>query len=310
MAYMYYEPEFSDLIPHRREDCHKGECGRIGVFSGSLSMMGAAVFSTLSALRTGAGLVYLMTIKEALPAFNIQHPEVIVVPVDSKDGSVTAASAKTVLDKILSHRMDVIAIGPGLGETSGTQESVKKILSSMNGITPVVLDADGLNVVTSDDIRRCPSDMVITPHLGEFERLFGKAPVDQKSREAAVLEAAKATGKVVVLKGHRTVVSDGEQIFVNVSGNAGMATAGVGDVLTGIIASFLAQGVSVFDAAVLGVYLHGVAGDLAADEFGVGLIASDLVDILPEALLYISDEDHDDDEGGVDLGGMHPHDFN
>jgi NAD(P)H-hydrate epimerase len=312
MSYSYYDPEFSELVPHRREDVHKGECGRVGVFAGSLSMMGAAVFSTMSAFRMGAGLVYLMTVPEALPSFSIMYPEVIVLPVDSQNGVATAASSKVVLDKVLAHRMDVVAIGPGLGEETGTKEAVRKILVSMNGITKVVLDADGINAVSVADIKRCPSDMILTPHLGEFERLFGvPSGADLKSRETAVVAAANVTGKVVVLKGHNTIVSDGKSVYVNVSGNAGMATAGAGDVLTGVIASLLAQGVGVLDSAVLGVYLHGFAGDLAFDECGVGLIASDIIELLPEALLYLSDEDEDqDDHSDGELGGMHPHDFN
>jgi len=314
MGYSYYEPEFEELLPHRRDDVHKGECGRVGVFAGSLPMLGAGILSAYGAYRVGCGVVVMMSVSEACGVVNVQYPEIIVHPLPSTGGYVDAEASQSVVSLAVDHRMDVMVVGPGLGRHEGVKTSVKDVLKRLSSLVSIVLDADGLHAVTVATIKSCASDMVLTPHAGEFERLFGEpVPLDLKGREKVCVKASQQTGKVVVLKGAQTVVAFGSQVYVNDTGNSGMATAGAGDVLSGVIASFISQGVGVFDSAILGVYLHGLAGDMASDEYGMGLMASDIVEFLPEALMYLSDpdtDDEDDDDDGMINLGMLPHELN
>ena len=239
-------------FPDRLADVHKGQCGRIGVIAGSLEMMGAAALTAMAALRSGAGVVYVMTVSEAVPMMNLVYPELIVCPF-------------SVLDSLVG-KLDVVAIGPGLG--SAALGLLTHCLSVFHG--PMVVDADALQ---SGVVYR---ESVLTPHVGEFRRVFGDKNLE---------DAARESGQVVVLKGAHTQVSDGARVYVNDTGNSGMATAGSGDVLTGVIAGLIGQGMSRFDAAALGVKWHGAAGDLAFQEMGYGLIASDIVACLPKVRL-------------------------
>ncbi len=255
-------------LPDRPVDAHKGHFGRVLVVGGSVGMAGAPALAALAALRSGAGLV-----RVACPP-EIRGTVATLVPCATLGG----------LRDNDRYRPTVRAVGPGAGDT--LVQDLPWILQDRD--TPAVIDADGLNTLANMKQwwtalhQRC----VLTPHPGEFARLLtGTAIPAGQERPALARALAERCGAVVVLKGHHTVVCAGDQVFVNDTGNAGMATAGSGDVLTGMIAAWIAQGMAPFEAACLGVYLHGVAGDLAAGDFGeISMIATDIIDALPEAI--------------------------
>lgn len=258
-------------FPKRRPGTHKGDYGRVLIVAGSRGMTGAAVLASRGALRSGAGLVYLAVPKELVNFVDMMTAEVIALP----------------FEEIKNIKPDAVAIGPGLGKNLNLIDNLLHSLVIRR--LSLVIDADAINAIAKKPqvLRGAAAGMILTPHPGEMARLLGKTIEDiQKNREMIASAAAKSFGSIVVLKGHRTVVADKSgKIYVDRTGNPGMATAGVGDVLTGMIAGFAAQGFSPWDAAVAGVYLHGLAGDLAAKEKGeYGMIASDLVEKIPYAI--------------------------
>jgi NAD(P)H-hydrate epimerase len=240
----------------------------------------------MGALRVGAGLVTL-----GIPK-SLHHPMVEklteamfrVLP-ETKEGSVSLQGLPEIVRT--AEHMDAVAIGPGLSQHQQTRELVRQLLPKI--AKPLVLDADGLNALAEDVtlLKKLPLPVILTPHPGEMGRLIRLSPEEvQQDRERIAKEFAKKYGVIVVLKGHGTVVAsyDGS-LYLNDTGNPGMASGGCGDVLTGMIAGLLGQKLSLFDAARLGVYLHGLAGDLAAKDRGeIGLIASDLLDRIPLAI--------------------------
>ena len=267
-------------------DTHKGDVGRVFLLAGSRELSGAAALCVTGALRVGAGLVTL-----GLPAS--LHPPMVqkltesmfkVLP-ETKEGSLSLQGFPDIVSTC--ERMDAVAIGPGLSQQTQTKELVRQLLPKIP--KPLVLDADGLNAVAEDlsVFQKLLLPIIITPHPGEMGRLIRQSAEDiQRDRERTAKEFAKRYKVVVVLKGHHTVVAsyDGS-VYINDTGNPGMASGGCGDVLTGMIAGLLGQRLSLFDAARLGVYLHGLAGDLAAQEKGtIGLIATDLADRIPQAI--------------------------
>lgn len=272
-------------LPPRPADSNKGTYGRILVLAGSRGMAGAGLLCASAALRAGAGLVKLGVANELVPVVAVANPCVMTVGLPGDDeGRLSSEALVHALQ--LATAYDVAAIGPGLGRSAGLTHVITRMLADAN--RPVVLDADGLNNITSapDALRRHSGPVVITPHPGEFARLLGidTASVQANRRELAV-RFARDHHVVVVLKGQGTLVTDGLRLFCNTTGNPGMATAGSGDVLTGIVAALIGQGLSPFDAARLGTHLHGLAGDLAAAIVGqVSLIATDLIDYLPRAI--------------------------
>ncbi len=274
------------LLPLRAPDTHKGDVGRVFILAGSRELSGAAALCVTGALRAGSGLVTL-----GLPAS--LHPPMVqkltesmfkVLP-ETKEGSLSLRGFPDIVSTC--ERMDAVAIGPGLSQQTQTKELVRQLLPKIQ--KPLVLDADGLNAVAEDlsVFGKLLLPIIITPHPGEMGRLIRQSAEDiQRDRERTAKEFAKHYKVVVVLKGHHTVVAsyDGS-VYINDTGNPGMASGGCGDVLTGMIAGLLGQRLSLFDAARLGVYLHGLAGDLAAQEKGtVGLIATDLADRIPAAI--------------------------
>ena len=287
---------YKKYLPKRKKDYHKGDCGRVGIIAGSLSMLGSAILASQAALRSGAGLVYLMTVEEAVPHINIMYPELIVLPLVSKSGVLAFESIDLIKKYHEQKRFDSLGIGPGLTTELSIQKLIPEIMN-LGGFTklPLVLDADALNVLTLDNLKAYPHNkIVVTPHVGEFNRLYGKksdgkgvlAKTDKSGKERIyyAAELSRKTRQITVLKGHGTVIADELNTLVNNTGNEGMATAGTGDVLTGVITSFLAQGVVPFQAAALGVYLHGLAGDFARKEkTSYSLISSDLLTYLPKA---------------------------
>ncbi len=266
-------------------DGHKGTFGRVCIVAGSVGMAGAAALSGRAALRSGAGLVRVATARSALPTVAALEPcyTTIALAEDSA-GRISAKAVGAILDAAAQN--DAMAIGPGLG-TSAALRSVIETLVQQEGLR-LVIDGDGLNNLSQlpDWPGRRRADVVLTPHPGEMRRLWSglfreALPSD---RQEAAGRMAQATGSIVAFKGAGTVVTDGQRAYVNSTGNPGMGTAGSGDVLTGIITALMGQGLSPFDATVLGVYIHGAAGDIAADTCGqISLMATDILEALPEA---------------------------
>lgn len=272
----------------RKTDSHKRDFGHIFMLAGSRNMPGAAILCARAAMRSGAGLVTVGLPKDLSMAIPKKIFEAMTKSLpQTKDGSI-GLGAYNQIKKFLS-KVDVLVIGPGLSQNSSTKQLVKKLVFSENTL-PSVIDADGLNALAGH-LKRFKGIKILTPHPGEMARLLG-APTKavEKNRKDIALSFAKKYNCLVVLKGNHTVVADGKgRIYTNNTGNPGMATAGSGDVLTGIIASFLAQGLLPFEAAKYAVYLHGLAGDLAAKKKSqLSLVASDIIDYIPEAVKHCS----------------------
>jgi NAD(P)H-hydrate epimerase len=273
------------ILPARAAESHKGDFGRVLIVAGSLGRTGAAHLAALGALRSGAGLVTVATPRSCLPILASMGAEYMTVPLDETPAGTVDFSA---LERVLEFNADVMACGPGLGQDPGTSAFVQGLLERCG--VPLVLDADALNAFASEPERlagRDGVDVIITPHPGEMARLInGTIEAVQHDRLAHAREFATAHRVHVVLKGHRTVIAgpDGRS-FVNLTGNAGMATGGTGDLLTGMIAAWFAQLLDAEAASKLSVYLHGAAGDLAAaDEGQIALTASDVASHLGDAM--------------------------
>ena len=276
----------SGLLQARHPDAHKGDFGHALIVAGSSGLSGAAVLCSLGAIRAGAGLVTLAAPASLQDVMAGKLTEVMTRPLpETKSRSVSVQAVSEVL-RLLEDR-NVLALGPGLSQESQTKEFTRQLLPRVT--KPCVVDADAINAIAEDMqvLKRMGLPPILTPHPGEMGRLIRLGPADvQRDRERIAKDFAQRHRAIVVLKGFRTLVAnvDGE-CYVNDTGNPGMATAGVGDVLSGVIAGLLAQDLAPFDAARLGVYVHGLAGDLAAQGRGaVGLIASDLLDTIPRAI--------------------------
>lgn len=279
--------EIKSILPKRKEDSHKGTFGRVGVIAGSKGMTGACYLTTMAALKSGSGLVYTIIPNSLVDIFSIKLTEAIIKPVEDRDtGHFLLSSFEEIVETIKD--MDALAIGPGIGVDESRIKLIEKILLSYEG--PIVLDADGLNCISQGDLKvlkNRKADTVITPHPGELSRLLN---IEIETLQQKRLEYSKWVSNkynvVTVLKGANTVITNPEgEVYVNTTGNPGMATAGSGDVLTGVIASFIGQGISSYKAALLGVYCHGLAGDLAKEEKGeYGMIASDILFHIPYSI--------------------------
>jgi len=274
------------LLPPRPPDAHKGDMGRVFLLAGSRELSGAAALCTNGALRVGAGLVTLGLPKSLhAPMVEKLTEAMFKVLPQTKEGTLSVQAFPEILSTI--ERMDAVAIGPGLSQHPQTKALVRQLLPKIT--KPLVLDADGLNALAEDVglLKKLLLPIILTPHPGEMGRLIRQSANEvQRDRERTAVEFAKLHKVIVVLKGHGTVVAsyDGA-VYINETGNPGMASGGFGDVLTGMIVGLLGQKLSLYDAARLGVYLHGLAGDLAANERGdVGLLASDLLDRIPLAI--------------------------
>ncbi|MFA5865109.1 MAG: NAD(P)H-hydrate dehydratase [Phycisphaerae bacterium] len=275
-------------LPARRRDANKGDFGRILIVGGSRDMPGAISLAANSALRSGAGLVTV-----AIPD-SIQQTVVSLAPCATsmplprdEHGLISQIALPDLIDvTIRQKKFDVIAVGPGLGRAQPMVTFINEI--NRAGI-PIVIDADALNLLSEIDWHSLlDGPCVITPHPGELSRLLktsiSQIQSDRQNFAVRTAKLMKGNSSVCLLKGEQTVVTDGEQIYINQTGNPGMATGGAGDVLTGVIAALMGQKLSPFDAAVLGAYVHGLAGDLAAKELGeISLTASDLLRFLPSA---------------------------
>lgn len=274
-------------LPKRQADTHKGDYGKVLLIAGSSGMCGAAALASDGAYRGGAGLVTVACPSTLVPILSIKQTCAVVRPLpDTGDGSLAAEAALAVMG--LATSASVLAIGPGLGVNPKTQEAIRQIVTAAT--LPMVIDADGLNAfaTTPDLLSRGRIPRVLTPHRGELARLTRGSV--RKDREAWAREAAERFHAIVVLKGHQTIVTDGSKSFFNRTGNPGMATGGSGDVLTGLIAAFIGQGLPPYDAACMGVHVHGHAGDIAARKLGeVSLMATDILHYLPEAVRKVSE---------------------
>ncbi len=277
--------EVKRLLPRRKTETHKQAVGKVFALVGSVGMTGAGIMVGRAAMRAGAGAVVLGVPSELNPVYETQLTEVMTVPLpQTGDGSLSLAVLLQIQKNL--EWADVLVVGPGLSKSQETAQLVAKILRSHDGT--IVVDADGLNALADqpDILRDTHAEVILTPHHGEFSRLTGfSAEEIAKDRIELARRYAQDNKVTLVLKGSPTVVATKEgKILVNVHGNPGMATAGMGDVLTGIIAAMLAQKLRPVDAAVAGVYLHSVAGDIALESKGIfSLIASDVIESLPGA---------------------------
>jgi NAD(P)H-hydrate epimerase len=271
----------------RKLDTHKGDYGYILVLGGSPGLTGAVCLCAEAALRIGAGLVRVAVPQSLNDIFEIKLTEVMSLPLEEEKGCLSTAAFNQI--EQLLDKVDVIALG--CGAALGAKDLLLKVIETVD--KPLVVDADALNALAFDLAvleRRKTRDIILTPHIGEFSRLLkiDSEKIKQK-RKDLVKDFALRYNLALVLKGHRSLVSNGKKLFENTTGNPGMATAGCGDVLTGMIAGLLGQGLSCFEAAKIGVYLHGFAGDLAAkDRTQLGLIASDIIEYLPKAIKKLS----------------------
>ena len=269
-----------NLLPDRPVESHKGNYGKIMLLCGSRGFTGAAALAAMGALRCGAGLVYLGVSESIYAIEAIKLLEPVVFPLPEENGMLGEDACDLILSKLPN--MDAVLIGPGMGNNIGTFSVVKTVLHNFTG--PVVLDADGINVLSGhiDILRGRPYATILTPHNGEFVRVGG---VLNEDKIASAMNFAADSNCIILLKGHRTVITDGKQCYINTTGNPGMAVGGSGDVLAGIITALLGQGLPPIQAASCGAWLHGAAGDLCAREIGqYGMLPSDMLQVLPRLL--------------------------
>jgi NAD(P)H-hydrate epimerase len=273
-------------LPPRDRDAHKGDFGTALVIGGSRGMSGAVALAGMSALRGGAGLVRVAVPEvclETVAAFESCYTT-IPLPCDS-EGRIASAALPIIRKE--SQKADVLALGPGLGRSSELEKLVGVLFAEIE--KPMVVDADALNALAAQSGERTldqhSGPRVLTPHPGEFARLIARK-LDRDERQQAAVSLAAKSGCVILLKGHRTLITDGQRRALNDTGNPGMATGGAGDVLTGLVAALLCQHLTSYDAARLAAHLHGLAGDLAAQVRGeASLVARDLIEFLPLAFL-------------------------
>ena len=269
-----------DLLPDRKADSHKGDYGKILLLCGSRGYTGAAALAAMGALRSGAGLVYLGVPESIYAIEAVKLTEPIVFPLADEDGKFSFHAIPQVMQ--LLPKMDAVLIGPGVGHSDGVIDLLRSVLQEFCG--PVVVDADGINALSRhmDILRERHYPTILTPHVGEFRRMGGEASA---GREEAAMAFAKENGCILCLKGHGTIITDGVKSYFNPTGNPGMAVGGSGDVLAGMVASLVGQGIDPLDATACAAYLHGRAGDLCAEEMGqYGMLPSDLLEVLPRLM--------------------------
>ena len=272
--------EIHNYLPQRKSNTHKGVYGKVLLLCGSVGYTGAAALAAIGALRTGAGVVYLGVPESIYIIEATKLLESVVLPFPDRDGMFSEDSINQINSMI--GKMDAVLIGPGIGQSENTKKVVISVLENCK--SPVVLDADGINVMTKhrNVLRDRKYPTVLTPHMGEFVRIGGCETGD---RIADASKLASELECVVLLKGHDTVITDGHTYYVNPTGNPGMAKGGSGDLLSGIIVSLLGQGIPPLEAAACSAWLHGAAGDICADEIGqYGMLPQDMANVLPRLL--------------------------
>jgi len=275
----------------RKADSHKGDYGRVLILAGSKRFSGAALLCAESTLRAGAGLVTVgIPTSINLAIIKNKTKEVMTLPLpDTRTGTLSLTAFSKI--KLFLKNTDVLIIGPGLGQDKSTYALVRKIVKESS--LPIVIDADALNALNHHlgILKQHKGKVILTPHAKEMSSLFGIG-IDfiKKNRKLVAKKYAKHYNSIIILKGHQSIVTDGNKKFcINKTGNPGMATAGSGDVLSGIVGAFLAQGLDAFSAAKYATHIHGLAGDIAAfDKTQMGLIASDIISRIPDALKICS----------------------
>ncbi|MCF7972855.1 MAG: NAD(P)H-hydrate dehydratase [Phycisphaerae bacterium] len=274
-------------LPARAADAHKGHFGTVLIIAGSQGMGGAAALAGKAALRSGAGLVRVACPQSSTAIVAGFEPAYTTIPLpEDQQGRISERALGRILDSVRA--CDGVALGPGLGTSHGLQTIIEALIQAPS--LRLVLDADGLNNLSriGQWHQKVKAQLILTPHPGEMKRVWASVfrqpmPKDRTDQAAQLAQASKS---VVVLKGAQTVVTDNRTLYINATGNPGMATGGSGDVLTGIIAALFGQNLNPVDAAALGCHIHGLAGDLGAETVGqIALTASDIIDSLPKAWL-------------------------
>jgi len=293
----------SALIPERPAHSYKGDYGHVLVVAGSRGKTGAAVMAAEACLRAGAGMVTIGVPETLAGFFQTRVTEAMVLPLPDAGDGILSEKSYQAISEFLSEKADVLAIGPGMGSTSQITNLMKRLITTMTA--PMVLDADAINALSGnkDIFNNAKSPVILTPHPGEMARLMREAGGDagdknsaaeiERNRMHIALSFTKETGTYLVLKGAPTVIAEPDgSVFINTTGNPGMAKAGAGDVLTGIVAALLGQGLNPIGASVLGTYLHGLSGDIAASEKGMrSVIATDIIENIPAAFLSLGGGD-------------------
>ena len=286
----------AQLIPDRPADSHKGNYGHLLLIAGSYGKPGAALMAAKACLRAGAGLVTIGVPESMAETFESRVTEEMVLPLPDHGTGMLSSEAVAEITSFINERADVLAIGPGIGVSEETRSLLSRLV--LVSTVPMVIDADGVNSLAgqSDILKKAKSPLILTPHSGEMERLLGmETHVVTEDPVSISREFTARTGAYLVLKGAPTIVAAPEgNLFINTTGNPGMATGGSGDVLTGMIAGLLGQEMNPLDASLLGVYLHGLAGDIAASEKGMhSLIAGDIIGAIPDAFLALGQSDEE-----------------
>ena len=269
-----------NMLPDRDPFGHKGTFGKVLLLCGSRGFTGAAYLAAMGALRTGAGLVFLGVPESIYAIEAVKLNEPVVFPLPEEGGKLSTQAIEEILERL--PQMDAVLIGCGLGQSPGTLEVVKAVLEQAK--CPVVLDADGINVLREhkDILRGRANPTILTPHDGEFLRFGGKLGED---RMASARQFSRDWNCILLLKGHRTCITDGRTAYLNLTGNPGMAVGGSGDVLADMIVSLLGQGLPPLEAAACGAWLHGAAGDLCAEEIGqYGMLPTDMLTRIPRLM--------------------------
>ena len=283
---MTLQKTISYLLPPRKRNSHKGDFGHVFILAGSRGLTGAAALCANAALRSGAGLVTLGIPVSLNIVMSRKLTEVMTLSLpETNFFSLSLKAEKEILNKVKAS--DIVILGPGISRYPETQKLINRLILKIE--KPMVLDADALNAVSKNvsALKKIKSKYMVTPHLGEMSRLINKGIEYIKNHRLIVAKNfSHDYNAVVVLKGASTIVAEpGGKYYINTTGNPGMATAGSGDVLTGVIAGFMAQGLDIFNAASFGVYIHGLAGDIAAKDKGeIGLIAGDILEKIPYAI--------------------------
>lgn len=273
------------LLLKRKKESHKGSYGRVGIIGASPGMTGSVFLSSKAALRSGCGYVYTIVAESLAEIMAIKLDEAIIISIEDDHQGVFVDKS---IDKVLAacEDLDVIAVGMGMKTGYGQIKLVEKLIKDLT--QPLLIDADGINCLKDNiELLSIRDNIVITPHPGEMANLLGVSINDIINNRVKYAQSVANKYKItVVLKGHQTVVATfNEEIYINDTGNPGMATAGSGDVLSGMISALVGQGLSIHQASKLGVYLHGLAGDFAKDKFGeTSLIASDIIDNIYQAI--------------------------
>ena len=284
---------WKEILIRRKPNTYKNNYGHTLIIGGSPGLTGAVSLASVSCLRAGAGLVTVGVPSELNNIFETKLNEVMSLPLKSKGGFIKETAFKDVEDFIFKRKVDVLGIGPGLGINPATQKLVEEIIKKIE--IPLIIDADALTILSLklEILKKSRTKIILTPHLGEFSRLI-KKPVDfiRNNRKKLAKDFSLRYNLILVLKGYKTLIVEKGKVYENNTGNPGMATAGSGDVLSGVICGLISQlrGLevkkpSLLEAVKLGVYLHGLAGDLAIKEkTQAGILASDIIEYLPQAI--------------------------